>query len=514
MLSERLIPHDGEGILPQNSPAGSYVSPKLIANFGFSKTSWRVHIAIRILFQSVASRSRYYRSKKNERTEPKAFDGTKQWSQGLVCCSCISVDHFQSRMPASLHRNSDMDRTNMSRANEYNNIIEQRPDLVRDQLLGLLLAEKSYLVESIPCKSPSYSYNNNNNNNSERVVPLEDWRRKICQWAFRVIDHFRLDREIVSTGMNLFDRFLLRHQSNECDPAAACFCPSCKRSLDSPTYQLAAMTCVFLAVKLHSQNNSHHPAAEDSSSSSSCRGGGGRRSHKQFKLNTFVELSRGQFRAQDICDMEATVLATLRWKVSPPTPMTFVSYLVTTLMPDREMMPSTCQTYYNLVLHVLRELSRYLTELAACVGGGCSYYPASEVAFAAILVSMDLLTHQALPLHVREAFCREFAQVRGEASSSHTRGSIPHLRSVLQRALWPEMLLESTDDPMAAESGHPISMARDYGLLDLDRIHRAQQRHHAEAATAAATSRTGGHTPPGSPKRYGSFEESPISVAR
>ena len=292
--------------------------------------------------------------KKERENRAKAFDGTKQWSHGLLCCSCISVDRFQSRMPASLHRNSDMDGTNMSRSNEYNNIIEQGRIWSATSFWVCYWPKNPIWWNPFPAKSPSYSYNNNNNN-SERVVPLEDWRRKICQWAFRVIDHFRLDREIVSTGMNLFDRFLLRHQSTECDPAAACFCPSCKRSLDSPTYQLAAMTCVFLAVKLHSQNNSHHPATEDSSSS--CRGGGGRRSHKQFKLNTFVELSRGQFRAQDICDMEATVLATLRWKVN-----------------------------------------------------------------------------------VREAFCREFAQVRGEASSSHTHGSIPHLRSVLQRALWPNTI--------------------------------------------------------------------------
>lgn len=63
--------------------------------------------------------------------------------------------------------------------------------LQRDQLLVLLKREHYYTVPNIPCRNNN---NNNNNTNSHRRRPmeLEDWRRKICQWGFRVIDHFRL----------------------------------------------------------------------------------------------------------------------------------------------------------------------------------------------------------------------------------------------------------------------------------------------------------------------------------
>ena len=105
-------------------------------------------------------------------------------------------------------------------------------ELVEDQLVALLETEQSYRIRSVPCRAePGHSR-----------VPLEEWRRKICQWAFRVIDHFRLDREVVSVGMNIFDRFLAIHDpqeglENSNDMQPHCMCPSCKRSFDSRTYQ-------------------------------------------------------------------------------------------------------------------------------------------------------------------------------------------------------------------------------------------------------------------------------------
>jgi hypothetical protein len=363
-------------------------------------------------------------------------------------------------------------------------------ELVQDQLAALMETEQFYRVRAIPCKAQV--------GETTGRIPLEDWRRKICQWAFRVIDHFRLDREVVSVGMNIFDRFLVEHETPRRDEFGAyspprCCCPSCKRSVDSRTYQLAAMTAIFISVKANANNGAELPSGR-----------------KQFKLSTFVELSRGQFQIEDITLMERTVLDTIRWKVSPPTPVTFVSYLLT-LMPGRELMPSAAQTHYDLSIHVLRELSRYLTELSACLGESCSYHSPSRVAFAAILVSMDLLTPQALPLQVRDAFRQAVFQVCG-MSSHHQYGPIPHLKSALERALWPEMLLDGTDHH-SSDAGHPISIARHYGLLDLDRIYRAQRQ-----STTFSSIPSAGHTPPGSPKldqgRSSALEVSPVSVAR
>jgi hypothetical protein len=252
--------------------------------------------------------------------------------------------------------------------------------------------------------------------------------------------------------MNVFDRFLVAHPSSceENNLSCVCSCPSCKRSVDSRTYQLAAMTSLYLAVKLHSAGSEEEFNRR-----------------RRFKLCSFVELSRGQFDSEDICAMERTILSTLNWKVNSPTPMTFVTYFLDLLMPEREATSPHARNNYDLVLHVLRELSRYLTELAVCLGSKCTAERQSHVGFAAVMVSMDLLTYEALSASIRDSFMRAVVSTSGWTVKE--LDVCENLGSQLQHALWPEMLLDESEQ---ADAGHPISLARDYGLLDIDQIYR------------------------------------------
>lgn len=321
-------------------------------------------------------------------------------------------------------------------------------DLAIDQLMAMLLLEETYKVPHIACRAPA--------NPSDRV-PYGEWRRKICQWSFKVIDHFRLDREVVSCAMNIFDRYLaVRPKSFDMD---TCPCPSCQRSIDSRTFQLTAMTSLYLAMKMYSDNSDEHVSP-----------------YRRLRLTSFVELSRGQFCAEDICRMEGTILQELRWKVHPPTPMTTVSYLLR-LMPSVTTIPFSCRKSYDLVLHVLHELARYLTELSVCLGTVCTLHSPSQVAYASVLVSMDLLTYRALPLSVRDSF-NEAVVTKSSASGGtiltpHDE-PIRYLQDRLRQSFWPEMLM---DDHESAETGHPISMARDFGLLDIASISCPQSTH-------------------------------------
>jgi Cyclin, N-terminal domain/Cyclin, C-terminal domain len=355
----------------------------------------------------------------------------------------------------------------------------QAPDpvLLHDQLVRLLSTEAGYTIRRVPCQQL------NPLPETERI-PLEDWRRKICQWSYRVIDHFRLDREVVSLGMNIFDRFLVAHpptRNMENDASSCCTCPSCKRSVDSRTYQLGAMTCLYLAIKLQAETESD------------C----GTSRRKRFRLTSFVDLSRGQFCGEDIVAMEQTLLATLRWRVSAPTPMTFVSHLLSMLPPvaqqDRQTWSLCSQSDNDLVLHVLQELSRYLTELTVCLGSELSFYPASQLAFASIIVSMDLVTVAALPLQNRDVFA---LQVYNLCQWNGGQESIHYLCSKLQKSLWPEMLLDACTD-----SGHPITIARDNGLLDMDRVYHMHDN--AQSLPTAGSS-----SPPSSPSR----EKVPVQI--
>ena len=343
---------------------------------------------------------------------------------------------------------------------------------MEDQLNAMLHLERTYRVESVACRK--------GREHGEQPQPNEDWRRKICEWSYRVVDHFRIDRDVVSVAMNFFDRYLSLQSMTgdaaasaaamEPDVSRACPCPSCRRAVDSQTFQLAAMTSLYLAIKLHAEScgseyyQNHAEGGADAMDISGLTVVRPRR--KKLRLHSFVDLSRGQFTAEDICSMERKMLATLQWKVHPTTPSTTVAYLLR-LMPAPSTVPMRCRGHYDLVLHVLNELARYLSELSICMASLTSDYLPSAVSYAAILVAMQMLTPTALPLQVREAFCATISRIT-DLHPHHQRTI--YLMDRLRRCFWPEMLLDECE----AERDHPISMARSAGLLDIGMMYKVK----------------------------------------
>ena len=92
----------------------------------------------------------------------------------------------------------------------------------------------------------------------------ETWREKICEWSYQVIDHFDYSREVVMISMNLLDRYLA-HQS-----------------VNKKVFQLAAMTCLFIAIKLNEP--------------------------EKLTMSSMIELSRGYFRVDQMAAMEISIL--------------------------------------------------------------------------------------------------------------------------------------------------------------------------------------------------------------
>lgn len=90
------------------------------------------------------------------------------------------------------------------------------------------------------------------------------WREKICEWSYQVIDHFDFSREVVSVSMHYLDRFLATRPCNK------------------KIFQLAAMTCLFLAIKLYEPG--------------------------KLSMQSMVELSRGYFKVEQMVAMEISVL--------------------------------------------------------------------------------------------------------------------------------------------------------------------------------------------------------------
>jgi hypothetical protein len=186
------------------------------------------------------------------------------------------------------------------------------------------------------------------------------WREKICQWSYNVVDHFDLPREMVAISLDLFDRYMATI-GNQCSGNMAL---------------LVSLTTLHIAIKIHSE--------------------------KRIKISTLASLSRGQFTAEDIEEMEWQILSAVAWKLHPPTLLAFISHFLM-LLPNEA---------HHSVRKELFELSIYMAELSVCD----SYFvriKASVVSFAAILNVIEEMPYSRLSAEVRESFLRDLAYYCG-----------------------------------------------------------------------------------------------------
>lgn len=115
-------------------------------------------------------------------------------------------------------------------------------------------------------------------------------REKMCEWTFRVCDHFHANREIVAISLSFLDRFVDK-----------CCC-------DRTAFKLAAMTTLYIATKIYNA--------------------------KEISMSSLAELSRGEFDMSHIAEMERVILQTLGWRMHPPTVQSFIAYFHTLLQID------------------------------------------------------------------------------------------------------------------------------------------------------------------------------------
>lgn len=386
--------------------------------------------------------------------------------------------------------------------------LDEQQTLFNDQLLALLQRELFYRTQS---RNRSYQ---------ELQMPRQhaQWRPKICEWCYRVVDHFEFDRQVVYISMEYFDRFL-------------CLYPGTS-DLSSRMYQLAAMTCLYMAMKIHA-DSIYQRQVQDNINNDDNIDSSHEFRRRCVRLSAYVELSRGQFYPHDIERMERVILQTLDWRLNPVTPMCFVSYFLMIIpttpswslrnqLPDydRNSNPYDCDSK-ELVLHVLHELSRYLAELAIICLPGLAFSSSSSssssplnkdsfkpslIAYAAILLSMEVISLRSdLSEPVRREFLEELSSISGcvlDSSSSYpyqcptsllypNHPDILRLKQIMQDSFIPEMVLEqafslskhSVTQPSCSSLHtffpeghlrvaqiHPIIIAKEAGILNLQYI--------------------------------------------
>lgn len=185
----------------------------------------------------------------------------------------------------------------------------------------------------------------------------EFWREKIVEWSYQVIDHFDFSREAVSVSTHYLDRFLSKKQVNK------------------KMFQLAAMTCLFLAIKLHEPG--------------------------RISMSSMIELSRGYFEVEQMKAMELEVLRVLCWHLHPTTSYCFAKHILF-------MVPYTSITLESR--HDVLELARFLTELSVI-----DYFfvakQASHVALASLANAMDEIPE--VSQDAKNNFAKELQRVSG-----------------------------------------------------------------------------------------------------
>jgi len=186
-------------------------------------------------------------------------------------------------------------------------------------------------------------------------APIEDelvglWRKMLIEWMYYVIDYCRLQRPAVAAASFFFDVAVqkeLVHTSQE--------------------HQLAAATALQLALKTHD----------------SC----------SIKLDKLVKLGRGQFTEQDVVQMEQRILESLEWHLHPPSAYCFLRQY------ERLLPSSIGQNTRQMITNV----TSLVCEVTLTDYKYLAYNP-SEVAYAAMLMALEMIPHEDLPIVQRQCF--------------------------------------------------------------------------------------------------------------
>jgi len=193
---------------------------------------------------------------------------------------------------------------------------------------------------------------------TKRVESFRFWRQQMFDWACMVVDSFQIDRDVVAVSFNLLDRYVSREDAkiNAAESAT---------EISRDDFQLFAMTCLYLAVKLLQP----YP--------------------KKLGVGALVDMSRGYYTEEDVAYTERDILSTLSWHVSPTTANGF-SDLYWSLFPAPSLSPSaSSETAAIAIKDRMRATCATLTEIAVADAFFVPYKD-SHVGLAAVMIAARL----------------------------------------------------------------------------------------------------------------------------
>jgi hypothetical protein len=146
-----------------------------------------------------------------------------------------------------------------------------------------------------------------------------EYRAKICDWCYSMVDQYNIDREAVLSSWYFIDRFLCTHQ----------------KEYEPKFIKLLSMVALLLASKLSSP--------------------------RRISMHYLSKLSQSEFSVDALSKMERLLLQTLKWNLHPPSAKAVIRELVGFLATTIDENSAKLVSKYA---HFFAELSVYDTELA------------------------------------------------------------------------------------------------------------------------------------------------------
>jgi hypothetical protein len=227
-------------------------------------------------------------------------------------------------------------------------------------------------------------------------------RSAMAKWCNDITDFCNYSRETAAIAMSCLDRFMASPDGRSI-------------LLDRNLFQLAAMTALYTAVKVH-----EHEAMDPQLVSSLCRG-----AHSP----------------EDIEAMESRMLNAIQWRINPPTAMSFLRSMLD-LVPEHLIDASQRET--------VMELTQFQVDLAVC-DDEFWQQPASSIAFASLLNAVESVTTDGL-------FFENFEATMSKATRVNLEG-LRDMRIALYEAVngnddMDMQLTSSCDDSKSLEFGN------------------------------------------------------------
>jgi hypothetical protein len=198
------------------------------------------------------------------------------------------------------------------------------------------------------------------------------WRERVTQWCYDVADHLNESREVVYVAMNMLDRYIA--------------VTSAEAFSDKVAYELAAITSLFLAIRVSGSN--------------------------ALEVPDLLQMSRAGVQVKDIVSTGTAMLEALSWEHKLITPTDFI----------KAMLSTHTSMEHSKAVSIL-ELSLYMVEISVCD----QYFigvPSSKVAFASM---MNVLNSNELDSVASSQFFQCIHQATGMSPDS------PEIKAIAAR---------------------------------------------------------------------------------